>query len=74
LWKTILVIAKDLVWSAAVECRQRSAVPADHHHVFTPLPPNRPETLFALEAFDATLSNRQMTSRLDKILLIITST
>jgi hypothetical protein len=34
LWKTILVIAKNLVWSAPVEQRQRSAVPADLHHIF----------------------------------------
>jgi hypothetical protein len=44
----------------------RSAVPADLHHVFTPLPPNRPETLFTLEAFDVTLSNRQRTNHLDQ--------
>jgi hypothetical protein len=34
LWKTILIIAKDLVWSAPIEQRQRSAVPADLHYVF----------------------------------------
>jgi hypothetical protein len=34
LWKTILIITKDLVGSASVEQRQRGAVPADLHHVF----------------------------------------
>jgi len=49
--KTILVIAKDLIWSAPVEQRQRSAMPADLDHVFDQTLDHLLFPLFSLKTF-----------------------
>jgi hypothetical protein len=51
LWKPILIVAKDLVWSAFVEQWQRSAVPADLHHVFDQTLDRLFFPLFSLKTF-----------------------
>jgi hypothetical protein len=58
MWKTPLVIAKDLIWSTSVEQRQRSAVPADFHHVFDKTLDRLLFSLFPLKTFAKRINHR----------------
>jgi hypothetical protein len=51
LWKTILVITKDLVGWTSVEERKQGAVPADLHHVFDHALDDLVFTLFSFKTF-----------------------
>jgi len=51
LWKSILIVAKDLVWSAFVEQWQQRAVPADLDHVFDQTVGRLFIPLFSLKTF-----------------------